>query len=106
MSEPKVAGILMIITGAFLLIPAVLLGIASIFIVPLPTLPSVIIWVLTIIIFVLAALNLSVGVLLMVRGNEHEVRTLGLVVAILNLALTWWSVVGAIFAALELAFLI
>ncbi|WP_069807507.1 hypothetical protein [Vulcanisaeta thermophila] len=106
MSEPRVAGILMVITGAFLIIPAVLLGIASIILIPIPTLPSTIVWALTVVVIVLAVLNLVTGFLLIGRGGEAEVRTLGIVVAVLNLALTWWTIVGALFAALELAFLV
>ncbi|MFB6470617.1 MAG: hypothetical protein TU36_005230 [Vulcanisaeta sp. AZ3] len=106
MSEPRVAGILMLITGAFLLIPALLLGLTSIILIPIPGLTTAIMWALTLIIIALAILNIGVGALLISRSNDNEVRTLGIIVSVINLALTWWTIIGAVFAALELAFLI
>lgn len=106
MSEPRVAGILMFITGAFLLIPALLLGFTSIILIPIPGLTTAIMWALTLIIIALAILNIGVGALLISRSNDNEVRTLGIIVSVINLALTWWTIIGAVFAALELAFLI
>ncbi|GAB6944495.1 hypothetical protein [Vulcanisaeta sp. JCM 14467] len=106
MSEPRVAGILMVITGAFLLIPAVLLGIASIILVPIPNIGTTIIWALTLIVIALAIMNIGAGALLISRQGDPEIHTLGIVVAALNLVFTWWTIVGALLAVLELAFLI
>ncbi len=106
MGEPRVAGILMVITGAFLLIPAVLLGIASIMLIPIPNVGATILWALTLIVVALAIMNIGAGVLLISRQGDPETRTLGIVVAALNLVLTWWTIIGAVFAILELAFLI
>ena len=106
MSEPRVAGILMVITGAFLLVPAILLGAASVMFVPIPNVGATILWALTLIVIALAIMNIGAGVLLISRQGDQEVRTLGIVVAALNLVFTWWTIVGAIFAVLELAFLI
>lgn len=106
MSEPRVAGILMVITGAFLLIPAVLLGVASIILVPIPNIGITILWALTLIVIALAIMNIGAGALLISRQGDPEIRTLGIVVAALNLVFTWWTIIGAILAVLELAFLI
>lgn len=106
MSEPRVSGILMLITGAFLLLPALLLGVASIILIPIPGLTTAIIWALTLISIALAVLNIGAGALLISRPNDSEVRTLGIVVSVINLVLTWWTLIGVVFAVLELAFLI
>ena len=106
MSEPRVAGILMVVTGAFLLIPALLLGAASLILVPIPNIGTTILWALTLVVVALAIMNIGAGILLISRQSDPEVRTLGIVVAALNLIFTWWTIIGAVFAVLELAFLI
>ncbi len=106
MSEPRVAGVLMIVTGAFLVIPAVLFGVASIIIVPIPNIATAFLWALTLIVIALAVLNLGVGGMLLSRPNDNEVRMAGIVVSIINLVLTWWTIIGAVLAVLELAFLL
>ena len=106
MSEPRVAGVLMVVTGAFLLIPALLLGVASLILVPIPNIGTTILWALTLVVIALAIMNIGTGVLLISRQGDPEVRTLGIVVAALNLIFTWWTIIGAVFAVLELAFLI
>jgi hypothetical protein len=106
MSEPRVAGVLMLITGAFLLIPVVLLGTASIILVPIPSLATTFLWALTLIAVALAVLNIGAGAMLLSRPEDSEARTLGIVVSVINLAFTWWTIIGAVFAVLELAFLI
>ncbi len=106
MSEPRVAGILMLITGAFLLVPALLFGIVSIMLVPIPNITATIMWALTLVIIALAMMNIGAGALLLSRPSDSETRTLGIVVAALNLVFTWWTIIGAVFAILELAFLV
>ncbi len=96
----------MLVSGAFLLIPAILLGVASLILVPIPNIGTTILWALTLIVIALAIMNIGAGALLISRQNDPEVRTLGIVVAALNLIFTWWTLIGAIFAVLELAFLI
>ncbi|WP_054841830.1 hypothetical protein [Vulcanisaeta distributa] len=106
MSEPRVAGILMLVSGAFLLIPALLLGVASLILVPIPNIGTTILWALTLIVIALAIMNIGAGALLISRHDDPEVRTLGIVVAALNLVFTWWTIIGALLAVLEIAFLI
>ncbi|MCG2895362.1 MAG: hypothetical protein RXR10_06485 [Vulcanisaeta sp.] len=106
MSEPRVSGILMLITGAFLLIPSLMLGIASIIIIPIPSFATAFLWALTLIVVALAVLNIGAGALLLSRPGDEEVRTLGIVVSIINLIFTWWTIIGAVLAVLELAFLL
>ncbi len=105
MNEPRIAGILMLVTGVFLLVPALFLGVASIILVPIPSILTTFAWALTFIAIAFATLNLGAGVLLLSRPGDSETRTLGIVVAALNLVFTWWTIIGAIFAILELVFL-
>ncbi|WP_243671228.1 hypothetical protein [Vulcanisaeta sp. JCM 16161] len=76
MSEPRVAGILMLISGALLLIPALLLGAASLILVPIPNIGTTILWALTLIVIALAIMNIGTGALLISRQGDPEVRTL------------------------------
>ncbi|WP_054853247.1 hypothetical protein [Vulcanisaeta distributa] len=106
MGEPRVAGILMLISGAFLLVPALLLVLMSIIVIPIPNIGVTILWALSLITIALAIMNIGAGILLITRQSDTEVRTLGIVVAALNLVFTWWTLVGAVFAVIELALLI
>ncbi|WP_054856879.1 hypothetical protein [Vulcanisaeta sp. JCM 16159] len=106
MSEPRVAGILMLISGAFLLVPALLLVLMSIIVIPIPNIGVTILWALSLITIALAIMNIGAGILLIARQSDTEARTLGIVVAALNLVFTWWTLVGAVFAVIELALLI
>ncbi|BDR91540.1 hypothetical protein [Vulcanisaeta souniana] len=106
MSEPRVAGVLMLVTGVFLLMPVLFLGIMSIILVPISSILTTFAWALTLIAIAFAALNLGAGILLLSRPSDSETRTLGIVVAALNLVFTWWTFIGAIFAILELVFLV